>query len=53
MAKWVENFKRIYNTIHDDNDKAYMLLALEDRCDERGYSPEETKKVVEYVKGAM
>lgn len=53
MAKWIENFKRIYNAIHDDNDKVYMLLVLEDRCDERGYSPDEIKRVVKYVKGAM
>ena len=50
MPKWIESFKKIYNTIKSVSDRYYMITVLQDKCYEKGYSLDETKKVIEYVK---
>lgn len=50
MSNWIENFKRIYKATKSVSDKVYMITALEDKCYEKGYTVDETKAVVNYVK---
>ena len=50
MSKWIETVRKIYQTtIKGTKDASSFITALEDKCDEKGYSFEETKEVVRYV----
>lgn len=50
MAKWIENARDIYQKVMKGTaDAASFRMALEDKCDEKGYSIEETKEVIDYV----
>ena len=50
MSKWIETVRKIYQTtMKGTEDAISFIMALEDKCDEKGYSFEETKKVVRYV----
>lgn len=50
MSKWIETVRKIYQTImKGTKDARSFVMALEDKCDEKGYSFEETKEVVRYV----
>lgn len=48
--KWIQTFKKIFNEIDNNEDHEYLLIALEDRCYERGYNIEETNQIVKFVK---
>lgn len=51
MAKWIENVKDIYQKcVKGTEDERTFLMAVEDKCDEKGYSFEETKEVINYIK---
>lgn len=50
MAKWIENARMIYqSTFKGTEDAASFRMAIENKCDEKGYSIEETKEVIKYV----
>ena len=50
MAKWIENAKKVYKDSFEGtaNERSF-LMTIEDVCDEKGYSFEETKEVIRYV----
>lgn len=50
MSKWIETARKIYQTtMKGTKDARSFIIALEDKCNEKGYSFEETKEVVRYV----
>lgn len=50
MSKWIESVRKIYQTtMKGTKDAISFIIALEDKCNEKGYSFEETKEVVRYV----
>ncbi len=51
MSKWIEDAKRFYQTTNmkAEADEMYFIMALEDKCYEKGYSLDETQKIVRYV----
>ena len=50
MAEWIETAKKIYkNSFKGTEDGVCFLMAMEKKCDEKGYSIEETKEVIDYV----
>lgn len=52
MAQWIETAKRIYkDSFEGTGDARSFLMAVEDKCDEKGYSLTETKEVIDYIKG--
>lgn len=51
MAEWIEIAKRIYKeSFKGTEDGICFLMTIERKCDEKGYSIEETKKVIDYVR---
>lgn len=51
MAQWIETAKRIYkDSFEGTGDARSFLMAVEDKCDEKGYSLTETKEVIDYIK---
>lgn len=48
MSKWIEDFKNFVKGVNED-DKEYFVLDFENKCDEKGYSYEETEELVKYV----
>ncbi len=47
--KWIEDFKKIFKTIKDNEEREYFIISLEEKCFDKGYTLEETKEIVEYV----
>ena len=46
--EWIENFKRFVEGL-DKNERRLFIGQFEEKCDEKGYSYQETKELVNYV----
>lgn len=50
MSNWIENDKKIYQReVKGKENEGIFRMILEDKCDEKGYSVDETKEIVKYV----